>query len=138
MRTFTGKNLLLTRANDEDEGDEGDGDDDHDFLVIDTVGGTASAMRWLAAAPWRYLVDTRSALGALVVADCVGVIAGALKATFDPAWRHLYRSVLKFTRPARSDLDISMAIGVFAEVRMWAMREAVGETPFNFRSSEAR
>lgn len=52
----------------------------------------------------------------MFVADCVGVVASALKGEFAPAWRLLYPQVLKFCKSSRPDLDVSMGIGVIAEV----------------------
>lgn len=48
--------------------------------------------------------------------DTIGVIAGAMKEAFDPAWRRLFPAVLKYSTKSRSTQDQAMAIGVFAEV----------------------
>ena len=57
-----------------------------------------------------------SVRGCCCLADCVGVVAAALKGEFAPAWKLLYPQVLKFCRSSRPELDVSMGIGVIAEV----------------------
>jgi hypothetical protein len=51
-----------------------------------------------------------------VSSDVIGVIAGAMKESFDPAWRRLFPAVLKYAAKSRSTQDQAMAIGVLAEV----------------------
>jgi hypothetical protein len=71
----------------QDEDDEDDEDEaDHDHVLMDAV------------------------------ADCVGSLAKAWGAMFNPFFQPMFPAILKFARGARPGTDRSMAIGAIAEV----------------------